>query len=134
MSTSHLFPVLCTCCAAILTKPVFVKGVPYGSSCVKKHFTSDVKVIKTKNVCHSFKFTSVSKLGTVLTATEIKELANTNLVSATIELEGVEYKVFPEAITNDSVVVQVTSEFNKMSGNTDFFVGGSKKLYNAIYK
>ena len=43
--------ILCTCCLAEITKPVFYKGAAYGSSCFKQQFDSKpTKIVKANFV------------------------------------------------------------------------------------
>lgn len=117
--------VKCTSCDELLSKPVFIKGLPYGTSCAKKQ---SEKGTKAKQVCHSFEVISVcSFLGSKLDFSEIKsELIHT--YSFIIMFEGKKYYVYSAKAFIDGRVIVSESFHDKR--NT---IGRSHMLYNAVY-
>lgn len=68
MKTNQTTLIKCSSCDELLSKPVFIKGLPYGTSCAKKQ---SEKGIKTKQVCHSFDVHAVYKFGNKLLPDEV---------------------------------------------------------------
>ena len=123
--------VKCACCDELLTKPVFINGKPYGSHCAKKQ--SD-KGVKAKNICHSFEVVSVSHFGSELPLSAVKsQLGHTYQFK--LIFRGALYCVSGarSLVGNVVTVEQGISITGKVFKETANHIGGSAKLYNAIY-
>ena len=132
MKTNQTTLVKCTSCDELLSKPVFIKGLPYGTSCAKKQIG---KGAKAKQVCHSFEVHAVYKYGNKLLPDEI-DFNLLHTYKFIIIFDGRFYDVIhAKGLTDWKVILsEEIMSTGKVFKEVFSTIGGNRALYDAVYR